>query len=449
MGGLYEEKRTRPLSEERASRTYRKGGAVLTQPDIQLVATQRTRSYRSGSGEAKAIERGAQLVDAEGRPIQYVSGDTDLYNAFYSRQAKSYDRGHPFLTEGTVFWRQSPLTLRIQGSSGSYWYDGVVLPPNSGVLGLPADWTLADANAIGSGFIRLTAPTAPAANVALALGEALQGLPRMFGHTLRDRVSVFRSAGSEYLNVTFGWAPFISDLTKVLLAVRYSSQILQQYQRDSGRVVRRQRTRDAEKSVTDSTGNGQLGYAYGLFSAALPQSQSIWHVASGGWNGLYTRTDTVSTTYRFAGAYTYLLNFGDEPMEQLVRFEQLANKLLGTRLTPEVLWNLTPWSWLADWFANIGSIAANNSYLSSDGLVLKYGYVMREIRQGLLYNAGGWREGTGKYLPSITVRSTSVKKERVQATPYGFGANPSNFTSKQWAVLAALGLTKGGARALR
>jgi len=37
-----------------------------------------------------------------------------------------------------------------------------------------------------------------------------------------------------------------------------------------------------------------------------------------------------------------------------------------------------------------------------------------------------------------------TQKERYRASPYGFGTNPENYSPSQWAILAALGLTKGG-----
>jgi hypothetical protein len=36
----------------------------------------------------------------------------------------------------------------------------------------------------------------------------------------------------------------------------------------------------------------------------------------------------------------------------------------------------------------------------------------------------------------------SERKERWKATPYGFGLNMAGFTDQQWAILAALGMTK-------
>jgi hypothetical protein len=38
----------------------------------------------------------------------------------------------------------------------------------------------------------------------------------------------------------------------------------------------------------------------------------------------------------------------------------------------------------------------------------------------------------------------TIQKIRRKATPYGFGLNPNTFSTRQWAIIAALGLTFGG-----
>jgi len=116
--------------------------------------------------------------------------------------------------------------------------------------------------------------------------------------------------------------------------------------------------------------------------------------------------------------------------------------VLGVKLTPEVLWNLAPWSWLADWFANIGDIIAINTALGSDNLVLRYGYFMRHTTRTL--NADHSGVNFTKFHPGpVTFQAKLEEKQRVRSTPYGFGLNTDSFTTQQWAILAALGLTKG------
>jgi hypothetical protein len=123
-------------------------------------------------------------------------------------------------------------------------------------------------------------------------------------------------------------------------------------------------------------------------------------------------------------------------------FEQEANKVLGTRLTPKTVWELTPWSWAADWFGTTGDVMSNLSTLGHDGLVLQYGYVMHEqiLATSVDYKTVGAPELSGSYTNKLIMR------QRFEATPYGFGFDLKSLTTRQVSILAALGLSKGGRR---
>jgi hypothetical protein len=41
-----------------------------------------------------------------------------------------------------------------------------------------------------------------------------------------------------------------------------------------------------------------------------------------------------------------------------------------------------------------------------------------------------------------SLSTTVERKERIKATPFGFGLVDSDFTNRQWAILAALGITR-------
>jgi len=94
-----------------------------------------------------------------------------------------------------------------------------------------------------------------------------------------------------------------------------------------------------------------------------------------------------------------------------------------------------------DYFATFGILATNVSRFSSDGLVMKYGYLMRHSTSIRTYTQNGVVFANANPGPfAITLKTE--RKERVRATPFGFGLNPNSFTGRQWAILAALALTK-------
>lgn len=125
-------------------------------------------------------------------------------------------------------------------------------------------------------------------------------------------------------------------------------------------------------------------------------------------------------------------------------WEREANKLYGTRLTPDVLWNIAPWSWAADWFANTGDIVSNITAFGSDSLALKYGYIMRRTRtmdhtiwQGYINTP----DGPNKFVRTREAfgSETSV---RLRASPYGFGTAIEALTPRQIAISASLGISR-------
>lgn len=317
--------------------------------------------------------------------------------------------------------------------------------------------------AAGATAIARTIPTHPAGGAAVALGELRkEGLPRVPAaeliklakkqRDLLDRgfrhknagVVRPRDAGDEYLNLQFGWAPIVNDLRKFAKSIKHSNQILKQLHRDSGRNVRRRyefpTTTDPVKVYADGP-----GWAYSPAMEGDLGRLDTWMLGDG---PIILRSASQRSRKRwFAGCYTYYvppLNdssfFGD-----LDRYETYANKLLGTRLNPETVWNLAPWSWAADWFTNIGDVMTNISYIGQDGLAMRYGYVMETVTQEQTITWTGRVNLVGSPNTQITLVDTfgSQTMQRRYASPYGFGLTFEALTPRQQAITVALGLTRG------
>jgi len=125
--------------------------------------------------------------------------------------------------------------------------------------------------------------------------------------------------------------------------------------------------------------------------------------------------------------------------------ESLADRaelMLKPEITPETLWDLTPWSWAVDWFSSFGDVLHNVGDWAKDGLVMKYGYVMEHSSVTDAYTWAGPSGFISRVNPTpLTV--VSETKQRRKATPFGFGLTWSAFTKRQAAILVALGITKG------
>lgn len=100
-----------------------------------------------------------------------------------------------------------------------------------------------------------------------------------------------------------------------------------------------------------------------------------------------------------------------------------------------------PFSWLVDWFVGIQRSLDLYSAFESDGLVMPYGYLMKKSTRTTIVSLGKLTHVSG-FTKQLSSSFRIVRKERVRATPFGFGLNTSSFSAKQWAILAALGLTR-------
>lgn len=315
-------------------------------------------------------------------------------------------------------------------------YSGSFLACNPNIT--PPTVVHSNLNALGSEAVARCKPTNNIANVATSLGELFrEGLPKLAGLASWESKTLAAKSGQEYLNSEFGWKPLVGDIRSVAYATANAHRILSQYEKNAGKVVRRRY--EFPEVVNVETGN--LGPYNG------------W-VYSNGWNEAALRDYNrpmpnlryITTTTRkswFSGAFTYHLPTGYKSRNKLVSMAAKAGPLLGLELTPDVVWSLTPWSWALDWFSNSGDIVSNLSDWASDGLVMKYGYVMETVRSETTYylDGGSQYNFTGNRFPS-TVTVWSESKRRRAASPFGFGVSWEGMTPRQLAISAALGLTR-------
>jgi hypothetical protein len=440
MGGTFTQKR-KVIPQEDRIYIRRSNLNVVNSTWGVFDTTQETTSYRT-SGADLEISKFTRIRQPRFRT-------EDLFDFTYMR-GERYDTGHPFYTfKKETSW--SHPYINISGRNGTR-YRGCLVPSRT-AFGL-ANGYMEPANnsltTLGTVAINATRPNNSIASVAQTLAELKrEGLPnlspQLFSDLLRHKTSIFRSLGGAYLNVQFGWKPLVNDVVKVLTAVTQVPKVLEQLQKDSGQQVRRKfHFEDTTTTTSDSvfisgvvvTTAHNTNDNNRLFKEKVTGDPT--NVYNSGWL-LKTETEKVSSW--FSGAYTYYFETDEDLFGKARMYAQLAEKLLGIRITPEVLWELAPWSWLADWFANFGQLISNVSGFMSDGLVMRYGYMMQTVvRTRTLTQTGVAFEG-GSVMPySVSYVTTSKKREK--ATPFGFGLNPVNFTNRQWAILAALALAK-------
>jgi len=290
-------------------------------------------------------------------------------------------------------------------------------------------------DAMGTTAIARVEPTDPIFPSTTFLGEIFfsGGLPRIGGaDVLKRNIKRYRSLGGEYLNVEFGWKPFVSDMKKYRDAATNSANVLREYERQSGANVRR---RYAFPVTTESV-TVDMGTAYP--SPTLPTALYL----SGHGAGPLHYTDTSYIRQWFSGCFTYYLNLGNTGFDKMERAHQEAQKLYGVDITPEVLWDVTPWTWMADWFGNTGDVLHNIGAMLNEGLVIKWGYMMEESIVSRTWTLSDFYYLSEPYPHTFTQTFRNVRKTRRPATPFGFGYDMDTLTPSRVAILAALGISR-------
>jgi hypothetical protein len=220
--------------------------------------------------------------------------------------------------------------------------------------------------------------------------------------------------------------------------------MLEQSERDVSRLIRRRYQFDPIVTSTEGVTQSAANYAFmPLTPIAGPTTSAVRPYAT---FDQVREMNKITTKSWFSGGFRYYFYSFGEGLEYFTEIERKANTLLGTRLDPEVLWNLAPWTWLTDWFFNTGDIMSNVSSILADHTVMQYGYIMQQTEIDRKIFMPSVQARTSQGFVNIThpyeTHHRRVRKARVKASPFGFGLNPSDFSSDQWAILGALGISR-------
>lgn len=398
-------------------------------------------SWRTQVRRGETDDEDSQFVQGSGSQ----SGFANELKAEYERHSKSsFDTGHEFNSLKVRYTFPSYETCTrfnyFEGNPRVAQYTGTLVPiagtldpPN---VDIPSG---SEMDADGMTLMGLAVPTRTEANLAQFFGEMRERLPSLIGLESVMKGAHSRTLGSEFLNIEFGIKPFVNDLQKLSRAVLKAHTLVNQYIRDSERPVRRRR------SLQDSTGFADLPGQYSsINSNQMPKPFPGLSTLFFQYYPAETKVfDFVHRRTWFSGAFTYYVHTAHSLLEKLERFGELANHLLGTRLTADVIWQLTPWSWLFDWFGTMGNFLSLNDRLTSDSLVLKYGYVMHQIDATRTYTKTGCLAKDGEVPSTISAFVDLSSKNRRRATPYGFGVDLEALSPERLAILGALGLSHG------
>jgi hypothetical protein len=379
--------------------------------------------YKSGTSDAARLRFRDRL--STGHP--WVSGEYVLLNRYEMITFNHARTSNGSWLDGGPFYLRKEThncTSRYAAYGSPHTFEGhVILGPifTGGTAAKhQTEQSSASRLADGATAIARVAPTVPEFSLATQFGELRERFPSIIGSSLmRDQVATAKKAGSEYLNVEFGWKPIVSAVQDFARAIKHGNSTVLSYDKQSKKRTRRRYDFPTVQSFSQGSGNNQLRPEE--TGGSLPGS---WH-------------EIRSSSKWFVGAWIYYVPVGDSLRAVIQRSEQKANQLLGTRLTPSVLWEIAPWSWAADWFTNMGDIMTNISAIGSDRLVMRYGYIMHN---NLTLRKQYCKSNTTSL--ALFREDRYETKMRLEASPYGFGIDWDGMSPRQIAIATAVGLTR-------
>lgn len=365
-----------------------------------------------------------EAKESRGHPVAWLGRSTGNIGGKFVHTRLQVDnfgpRLQPYRTGAT--WREADCTW---AASSGFLADvtPTALPPTysqaQGFVTTAAPMlSSSEMDARGTTAIARVAPTNPLVDLSSSVAELLrEGLPQSPGNA--------GNIGGEYLNVMFGYVPLYGDATAVASVARRHDELLRQYERDSGRWIRR---RYAFPPVTSSQTE--------VREATAPASLGV------GTSGLVSlgrrvTTKTTETKIWFSGAFTYHL-----PQSGWRRSVAELDHLYGVRPGIDTAWELTGYSWLVDYFSNVGDVMKNLTAFQQDGLVMPYGYVMAESHTVHEETWTGPMRFDTWVDTTITSKKTYVTHQRRLANPFGFGLEFDGLSGRQLSILAALGISR-------
>jgi len=241
-----------------------------------------------------------------------------------------------------------------------------------------------------------------------------------------------------WLNNAFGQIPFTNDLISLLTAQRQVARRLEYLKSHNRKEIKRHF--DLSHSYARTRVSSTETYA-----SLQPVLASGFYNLDGKHNGNVETWLTEETRIWFDGVFTFNIPGLNVPNID----PRLKAKLMGLVPDANLIWKVTPWTWLIDWFSSVGASVQNSSLMQEYGEVAKSAYVM--YHRKMVYDtyafqyvkAGGSNFASPVTLVALSARSAYEVKQRGVASPYGFGITWDGFNAFQLSILASLGITRG------
>lgn len=410
-----------------------------TNPAVNLSSTKIWDNWRSSlivSKDHRRLRNGAWDGGGPFYVHKFAQANRDMLDLV------EYSYGHKYVYRmGGVGWYTMPVWSTVPKEAPSWesvYTDLQSHYPTGRARTLPG----APVANLGQFLVELRdLPQTPGRKFLYNKGDLFRGLPRLADLPKRalHHITNFRNLGSEYLNVVFGWKPFVSDLRKLYNYQRLMDDAFAKLVRENGKGIRRRATLESD-TVSDVYTKAYTQPYAGLLSGK-PYRYS---------GKSFVRVQrTVKTEVWYAARYQYFIPEENLQSSQWTKKAKLA--LMGGYPSPELLWEVMPWSWLIDWFTNFGDVASNLSYHPAENLISNYSFVMKHVKEETVATCHVSHPAQNSQYITVeaqdhTFRSiykSEVKSRAGGANPFGLDVSWNSLTPYQLSIVAALGLSRG------
>lgn len=278
----------------------------------------------------------------------------------------------------------------------------------------------------------------------------LRDMPRMLSTTAQGFAGMWKSvrgadrpwfmtpkgSADQFLNIQFGWAPFLNDIKAFHKVVDNYATLLDSLVQRNGKSWRRRVTLNKEETVNVlASGTG--------YPAGFPASEG-WFTSA----PRFELKEVVTTKVSASGRWTfYNPNFdllGANILDYTSRWKRIKQfmTLYGLRVSPSNVYKAIPWTWLIDWVSNLGEQVDLASSFLMDGTVAEYVYCMQHVTTKRIYTLVLPFRDSPVTLEWIQVKES--KRRQAAQSPYGFGLSWDDLSPKKLAILGALGISRRG-----
>ncbi|DAD52555.1 TPA_asm: maturation protein [ssRNA phage SRR6255733_5] len=270
-------------------------------------------------------------------------------------------------------------------------------------------------------------PDKPQMDLALAIFE-LREIPEMLRQRFLHRG--LNGIGDYYLALKFGWEPLLRDVRNFVLTMFDAKKRLTQLQRDQGRPVRRR----VNMSHTEGKSDIVKGQSYGAWDMPLVTQAYAGPPHFEDW------VEWGSSTWASGQFVFYLPEFKDSWQWKA----KMYSRIMGLTPSPATVYKAIPWSWLVDWFSDLGTYIENNAGTSVvDSLVANYAYAMQhKYIRTCKTTTGNIFVGDSFTSASATTKRIYESKGRTVLGVFGPSVSQGSLSDRQVAILGALGLSR-------